>query len=614
MSTAPPGVSKFDFFRTFVLPALLVFLVPVLAWLLFWSAESHLDAVLRGEVLAAIDADNSLSAQDRAAATNLFSSRPFSALVTDPQFTAMVSPEAQFQYAVFRWMLRLSWFSIAAGITVFALAGIAVLFSLRSPRAQYISLAASWHVLRSFVIMQAIVQGILLTALSFWATAFFFDAYYPKIVLLAGLGSLAVVAAVVKAIFRSPQPMPAVEGALLPRARAASLWGKLEQLCARVGTSPPDQIVAGIDDNFFVTEMPLTVRDQTVVGKTLFVSLPLLKQMRSEEAAAVLAHEMAHFSGADTLYSRKISPLLQRYGHYLEALHEGVGRPIYYFMACFRALFELSLGKISRERELRADRIAAETVSAHDAASALLRTASYSLFRAQVEQELFADDQARDVVGVADRLETGFEGFAASFASRQGIGSLESSHPFDSHPPLAQRWSALGVPADAANFQALLAVPADGGWYHDIDDAPALERDLWQAYEARFRDLHRDSLAYRYLPATPEECAVVEETFPPLTFESKRGRLAIDCLSMSAGDWPDPVEFREIVACRMNDGVLSIDIDRNGKQTRKVKTGHFKPNNHALIQEFQRYYGRYLTAVDYRTRVAAAPDDESEQQ
>ena len=83
---------------------------------------------------------------------------------------------------------------------------------------------------------------------------------------------------------------------------------------------------------------------------------------------------------------------------------------------------------------------------------------------------------------------------------------------------------------------------------------------------------------------------------------------------MSAGDWPDPVEFREIVACRMNDSVLSIDIDRNGKQTRKVKTGHFKPNNHALIQEFQRYYGRYLTAVDYRTRVAAAPDDASEQQ
>jgi len=526
----------------------------------------------------------------------------------------MVSPEAQFQYAVFRWMLRLSWFSIAAGITVFALAGIAVLFSLRSPRAQYISLAASWHVLRSFVIMQAIVQGILLTALSFWATAFFFDAYYPKIVLLAGLGSLAVVAAVVKAIFRSPQPMPAVEGALLPRAQAASLWGKLEQLCARVGTSPPDQIVAGIDDNFFVTEMPLTVRDQTVVGKTLFVSLPLLKQMRSEEAAAVLAHEMAHFSGADTLYSRKISPLLQRYGHYLEALHEGVGRPIYYFMACFRALFELSLGKISRERELRADRIAAETVSAHDAASALLRTASYSLFRAQVEQELFADDQARDVVGVADRLETGFEGFAASFASRQGIGSLESSHPFDSHPPLAQRWSALGVPADAANFQALLAVPADGAWYHDIDDAPALERDLWQAYEARFRDLHRDSLAYRYLPATPEERAVVERAFPPLTFESKRGRLVLDCLGIQAGDWPDPVEFREIVGCRMNGSVLSIDIDRNGKQTRKVKTGHFKPNNHALIQEFQRYYGRYLTAVDYRTRVAAAPDDASEQQ
>ena len=51
------------------------------------------------------------------------------------------------------------------------------------------------------------LQGILLTALSFWATAFFFDAYSPKIVLLAGLGSLAVVAAVVKAIM-PPRSVP----------------------------------------------------------------------------------------------------------------------------------------------------------------------------------------------------------------------------------------------------------------------------------------------------------------------------------------------------------------------------------------------------------------------
>jgi len=614
MSAGSRGVSKFDFVKTFMLPALLLFLVPVLAWLLFSAAQSQLDGVLRQEILAAISADKELAAEDRAAATNLFASRPFSTLVTDPQFEAMVPPETQFQYALFRWMLRLSLFSIACGITVFALAGIAVLFSLRSPQAQYVSLAAGWHALRTFAIIQAVVQGILLTALSFWAPAFFFDAYYPKIVLLAGLGSLALMVAVVKVIFRRSRHVPGVEGILLDRVQAAPLWSKLQHLCERIGTSPPDQIVAGIDDNFFVTEMPLTVRDQAVAGKTLFVSLPLLKQMRSEEAAAVLAHEMAHFSGSDTLYSRKISPLLQRYGHYLEALHEGVGRPIYYFMACFRVMFELSLGRLSRERELRADRIAAETVSAHDFASALLRTVSYSMFRAQVEQKLFANDQAMDVVNVADRLDNGFANFAASFASRQDIGSLESSHPFDSHPPLSQRWRALGVTADASTFREMLAAPADGGWYHDIADAPALERELWESYEARFRDLHRDSLAYRYLPTTPEERAIVEQAFPPRTFEFKRGAHAVDCLKIQAADWPDPVEFREIIACRISDGVLSIDINRNGKQTRRVRTDLFSSHNQALIQAFQHYYGRYLTAVDYHARIAQAPDVTPERQ
>src|SRR5262249_11233445 len=149
--------------------------------------------------------------------------------------------------------------------------------------------------------------------------------------------------------------------------------------------------------------------DKTYRGRTLFVSLSLLKQLQGSEADAVLAHEMAHFSGQDTLYSRKIGPLLNRYNHYLHALHEGgVTRPIYYFMLCFRALYQLSLSKQSRQREFRADRIAAETTSPRDVASALLRIVAYSKYRNDVEQDLFKQERVLETANVCERIEQGF--------------------------------------------------------------------------------------------------------------------------------------------------------------------------------------------------------------
>ena len=75
-----------------------------------------------------------------------------------------------------------------------------------------------------------------------------------------------------------------------------------------------------------------------------------MRVLQGAEADAVMAHEMAHFSGQDTLYSKKISPLLSRYGLYLQALYAGgISRPVYYYMLCFRGLFEISLRRLGRQ-------------------------------------------------------------------------------------------------------------------------------------------------------------------------------------------------------------------------------------------------------------------------
>jgi len=382
--------SKFGFIKTFVFPGLLVFLIPVIGLAFFLHAQSQFNRDARTTVLAQIRSDDTLSDEERAEYIQFYTEVPFSKLLTIKEFAAQVDGDTRFHYATFRWMIRLSIISILASIVLLAVAGICEFLSLRSQRAQYLSLSIGWHVLRIFGALQAIVQAILLVALSFWVTALWFNVYLVRLILIVGVIALMGVAAVVAAIFKKVELDDFVEeGTVIDSSTDMPLWNVLSELCAAVGTDPPQQVIAGISDQFYVTEQPVVVNDTTYQGRTLFVSLSMLKQMRDGEAKAVLAHEMAHFSGKDTLYSKKIAPLMLRFDIYLQSLFSGgiATLPVFYFMNCFRALYQLSLSRHSREREFRADRIAADTTSPSEFAAALLRVVAYSHYRNNVEHE-----------------------------------------------------------------------------------------------------------------------------------------------------------------------------------------------------------------------------------
>ena len=344
--------------------------------------------------------------------------------------------------------------------------------------------------------------------------------YYPKLILVAGGLALIGIVAVVAAIFKKTDLTLDVEGTLLSPEGAARFYDELKAICRKVDTAPPDQVIVGIDDNFFVTEVPVRVDGKTTGGRTLFASLSLLKQLDVAEADGVLAHELAHFSGADTFYSKKTAPLLAAYQRYLEALYKGgIGHLVFYFMNCFRSLFELSLGKRRREREFRADRIAAEITSPRAVAGALLRTTAYSKFRNEIQQKLFEQERVLETTNIAGQVADGFSASAVRFAAEHDIGELKSSHPFDSHPPLADRLEAVGVPLSRETAESLLAAPGDGGWYRMIDKAEEIERQQWDEFEAKFREFHEATLPYRFLPETDEERAIVEKAFPAVTVE-----------------------------------------------------------------------------------------------
>jgi Zn-dependent protease with chaperone function len=525
MSAERSQFSSASFAKTFVVPGLVIFLVPVLALAFFLHAENLLNAEAREAVLKQISEHPTLSPEERANAQRFYSTVRFSDLMKDKEFAQQTSGMTQFSFATFRWMIRLSALSILTSVAVFGLAGVCVLLSLRSQQSQYLSLSIGWHVLRLYGAFQTLVQGILVVALSYWVTALWFHMYSVKLIAIAGLLGVIGVIAVVAAIFKRVDVTMDVDGVLLPPEGAGRFHEELKAICRKVDTAPPDQVIVGIDDNFFVTEAPVRVGGTLLGGRTLFASLSLLKQLHVAEADGILAHELAHFRGEDTLFSRKIAPLLIGYQRYLEALHQGgVGRLVYYCMYCFRALFELSLGKRRREREFRADRIAAEVTSPRDVAGALLRTTAYSKFRQDVQEKLFEHERILETANIADQIAAGFHEFAGRFATEHDIGELKSSHPFDSHPPLADRMDAVGVALSPATATSLLESPGDGGWYRMIDHSDEIERQQWDAFEAQFRNMHEASLAYRFLPETDDERAIVAKAFPASPLKEEVGR------------------------------------------------------------------------------------------
>lgn len=604
MSHSPDEFSRIGFAKTFFLPALLIFLIPVISLFFFVYIQGHFDSEARDTILQQIRNDSSLTDQEKTDAETLFSNVPLSRLILEPESAGMLSSQAAFDYATFRWAIRLSLFSIVGGIVVIVLSALCVVASLRSQWVQYVSLSVSWHVLRIFGATQVLIQGVLLFALSYWITAFFLEIYVPKLIIIAGILALAAIAAVIKSMFMKLDNETVVEGTVIERDASPALWQELSAICAKVNTEMPDQVIAGIDDNFFVTEQSLTVGEKKYSGRSLFVSLSLLKQLNGSEADAVLAHEMAHFSGKDTLYSQKISPLLLRYEHYLNGLYEGgLSLPIFYFMNCFRALYEVSLKRLSRAREFRADHIATEVTSPADMAGALLKIIAYSSYRVKVEQDIFEKEEVLENANVSREIALGFNNYAGSFMSTPDISHLRTSHPFDTHPSLEDRMKAVGCNLESPDSQVMLSEPGDGQWLQKIEGAEQLEGEQWQAYEDRFRAYHEETLPYRFLPETEEELAIVVKAFPEVQLTGEDGLLTIDHTGIRHHPWESPVQFSDIQSCQMDDkGRLNFTSSEG--TPRKINLKKFKDSDQQkVIEAVERYYSRYLAAKAYQEHV-----------
>ena len=601
--------------RSYLIAALITFLVPGFSLWFFNHIEASYDRQIRDSVVASIRADPDMKRAERDKAIAFYQRVPVSRILASNRPEAKPLQDSfqnvQTRYATFRWMKRIAFICIVAAIAASVAAGIGVVLSFRSQSAQYWSLKLGWTVLRWFAVVEVLGQGVLVVALSFWVTAFWAESYSVKLILVAAILALGAAALLIKAIFRKLPAYTAFNGRLLTKEAAPSLWHRVAQMAEKLGITPPDNIFVGIDDNFFVTEHPVKVGETQYLGRTLFASLSLLKTLSRAEADAVLAHELAHFSGADTIYSRRISPLIGKYVHYLEALyHGGLSRPIFHFMLFFWNLYQLSLNKLRREREFRADRVGAEITSSRDMGQALMKIAAYCRYREKVQEDLFGKEENVEAMDVFGRIEKGFPAFMNACVSGTELADSGTPHPFDTHPPLGKRVENLKLDMTSL-LKAGDALPApDNSWFSAIEGAAAIEAEQWKAFEDAFHSAHQESLAWRFKPSGAVEIAHVLKYFPEAVFRTAKGlEVTINYEQVRASGWDAPVMYSTVTGCRVDETLgrkkLVIDYKLEGdatKRSQKVAIDDFKGANPTLLDTFSKYYGRYKAAEEYHAQ------------
>lgn len=260
----------------------------------------------------------------------------------------------------------------------------------------------------------------------------------------------------------------------------------LQDLTRRVGTSTPNNVVVGLNPNFFVTEAHVKCLDGTLIGRSLYISLPLSRILTKSEMAAVLGHELGHFQGRDTEFSQKFYPIYRGTADSLAGLSANVGDgarataivPALWTLAYFYDCFAAAETRLGRERELEADAVGARATSPRIIATALLKVCAFApLWEGVYDQMREAISQHRQFINVSAYWAAAINTLQDRNSVFDGIDARHLMHPTDSHPPLGARLEALHFSLPDLAADALQTAPAHAG-IELITGHEALEKEL----------------------------------------------------------------------------------------------------------------------------------------
>ena len=310
-----------------------------------------------------------------------------------------------------------------------------------------------------------IVHGAILVYAIYVGESYALGRIHAMIIGAIGLGSIIGAYGLIASLLRFAKPLQmTVIGKRLDLAEHSDLHEFLNKVASKLGAKVPTNVVLGLQPTFFATNAAVTVPESSaaVSGETLYLSAPLMRLLSARELASVVGHELGHFSGADTRYSLKFAPVYAGLGQGIHSLagDEDSGLqvlarlPAAFVLSYIYDVFSTNERAIARDRELQADKAGAAAGSPMDLASALLKVSVFpELWRLLESRNLERLSEGK----VSRNLAKLFRDTARFDVDPNKVGQLLASameqriaHPTDSHPPVGERLTALGVNPGAA--------------------------------------------------------------------------------------------------------------------------------------------------------------------
>lgn len=344
-----------------------------------------------------------------------------------------------------------------------------------------------------------IAQGAVLIGTVYYGEPALLGRIHYGYILLFGFAALAGAFYIIKSMFGLvKRAKTIVVGHSLKVEAYPRLWQFVNDLAKTTGAEAPHNVVVGLTPTFFVTEADVQCLDGELAGRTMYISAPLCRILTSEQLSAVIAHELGHFKGADTKFSLKFYPIYRGAFDSLHALAQAASHsergaitlvPAFHMLAFFLECFAGAANKISREREIAADAVAAETVGAANIAAALAKivafTGMWGSLTAVMQESLQKgtitfQDKEYDAQRFFSNASNVFAYLVETNAEPKALEGLDAKvipHPTDSHPPLSARLAALKTTLAEVGPDALNVSP-DPASSSVIDKLEELEMQL----------------------------------------------------------------------------------------------------------------------------------------
>ncbi len=313
-----------------------------------------------------------------------------------------------------------------------------------------------------------LAQGAITTYSIYILEVTLINRFHPFLIGSIGLAAAAGAFSMIVAGFSiSKRVSLTITGVRLLKADEPALWDFVEGIAKKLGATIPKNIVVGLDPNFFVTsaDVALYPENANFSEETLYLSLPFIRIFTKDELKAVIGHELGHFRGDDTKYSLKFYPIYAGTNKAIQALTPGndyeagslLILPAYAVLIFFMERFAIAENKISRLRELQADKAGSDASSSMALISSLLKLGALAGMWSSVRKSMVdALNQGNAIVNASSLYaEAAFDCLDIDMLMSSVNASIP--HPTDSHPTISQRMENLGL--TLAGFRSTYSTP-----------------------------------------------------------------------------------------------------------------------------------------------------------